>query len=675
MASRWTPALPAPPNRQLRVYAFDPQASIELDTSGVNDAVITLPWDRVEPGPCCEHFEVIDHDPASGLYYTPVDLDEPVLLAQCGLPPSEGRPQFHQQMVYAVAKKTVLLFERALGRAVLWASENQVLRQRRAKLPRGDAIDRDLVARLRIYPHALREANAYYSPAKTALMFGYFRPPEHETDPTNDRWVFTCLSQDIIVHETAHAILHGMHRRSVDPSNDDTLAFHEGFADIVALLQHFTMDSVVAHQIARERGKLRGNTLLTGLARQFGQAIGRQGALRYALDLIDRQRNVDLATDPAERQKRLDALPKLAETIEPHDRGGFLVAAIFDAFVTIYESRTADLFRIAHGSSTPTGAELSPDLVKRLAREASKSADHVLRMCVRALDYVSPVDLRFGEYLRAIVTADADLIPDDTMRYRVAVADAFRKCGIPVQGAISMAPDSLIWEAPDPEALPKTESGQQGLGLFAGLLPTLRLSQDFNPNERQMSPRDQNITIIKHNQRLIHQWINEPDTLGQDRLWESLLGVKQVPRDKLRDGDTPLESIVRNKAGIPKVEVHSARVARRRGPDGQVLDQLVVQITQRRGAFMDLAKQEQADAQGFDGDPDFWFRGGATLLIDLSDGRLRTVIRKRIDNDTRLETERHWRMGAQGGLAMAVYDDPDDAAERVREPFALIHRS
>ena len=37
--------------------------------------------------------------------------------------------------------------------------------------------------RLRIYPHALREANAYYSPTKKALLFGYF-PAAVGTDGT-----------------------------------------------------------------------------------------------------------------------------------------------------------------------------------------------------------------------------------------------------------------------------------------------------------------------------------------------------------------------------------------------------------------------------------------------------------------------------------------------------------
>jgi hypothetical protein len=32
-------------------------------------------------------------------------------------------------------------------------------------------------------------------------------------------------------------------------------------------------------------------------------------------------------------------------------------------------------------------------------------AQTVLEMCIRALDYLPPVDITFGDYLRAIVTA------------------------------------------------------------------------------------------------------------------------------------------------------------------------------------------------------------------------------------------------------------------------------
>ena len=64
-----------------------------------------------------------------------------------------------------------------------------------------------------------------------------------------------------------------------------------------------------------------------------------------------------------------------------------------------YENRVQDLRRIASGGTgiLRPGA-ISEDLVNRLAGEAAKAARHLLRMCIRALDYVPPVDIPFGEY-------------------------------------------------------------------------------------------------------------------------------------------------------------------------------------------------------------------------------------------------------------------------------------
>src|SRR5206468_4092728 len=125
--------------------------------------------------------EVIDFDPASKCFYEPVDLDDSYILAQDGLSPSESNPQFHQQMVYAVAMTTIQNFEKALGRKTLWSSYRE-------------SVEKQFLQRLRIYPHALRQANAYYSPAKKALLFGYF--PASSSAPEDhipNGIVFTCL--------------------------------------------------------------------------------------------------------------------------------------------------------------------------------------------------------------------------------------------------------------------------------------------------------------------------------------------------------------------------------------------------------------------------------------------------------------------------------------------------
>src|SRR4029453_11939800 len=100
--------------------------------------------------------------------------------------------------------------------------------------------------------------------------------------------VFTCLSHDIGAHETTPALLDGFHQYFMEPTNEDVLAFHEAFADIVALFQHFSFPEVIAHQIPKRRGNLRDENLLAQLASQFGHARGAYGALRDAIGGYDR---------------------------------------------------------------------------------------------------------------------------------------------------------------------------------------------------------------------------------------------------------------------------------------------------------------------------------------------------------------------------------------------------
>ncbi|MEY2395918.1 MAG: hypothetical protein QOF94_2263, partial [Acidobacteriaceae bacterium] len=399
--------IPDPPFRRIRTYAVDPSFSTRLDTAGINDVALKVRWEKLEPGPRGEYLEVVDTD-AAGITYKPVDLDAEILLAQDGCPPSEGNPAFHQQMVYAIAMTTIEHFERALGRPVLWRPRIN---------PENPFDDSQFARRLVIQPHALRQANAFYSPQAIALLFGYF---EAKADDPGDHApgskVYACLSHDIVAHETTHAILDGMHRRFNEASNPDVLAFHEGFADIVALMQHFTIQEVLENEINRTRGNLEEESILGSLAVQFGRATGGRGALRDAIGKFDAAGKwTRLKPDPADYQS----------VLPPHSRGAILVAAVFDAFIAIYKTRTADLLRIYTGGTGVLAAgTVHPDLVHRLASEAVKSAHHVLNICIRALDYIPPVDITFGEYLRGLITADADLVEDDKYHYRVAFVEA-----------------------------------------------------------------------------------------------------------------------------------------------------------------------------------------------------------------------------------------------------------
>ena len=615
----------APTHRVLRGYAFDPSLATSLETALVSDITYKVPWEPLAPGPVGEYVEVVDFDPASGCFYAPVDLNHPDVLAQHGLPPSEGSPQFHQQMVYAVAMTTIDRFERALGRKAFWADRFEPDRSIRR--------DDEFVQRLRIYPHAMRMANAYYSRDKRALLFGYFPATEDRASGQfPGGMVFTCLSHDVVAHETTHALLDGFHEHFMEATNPDVLAFHEAFADIIALFQHFTFPEVLEHQIANTRGDLGSQNLLAQLAAQFGHARGTHGALRDAIGRYD----------PVERKwvRHVPDPTELDSTLQVHARGAILVAAVFDAFLSIYRGRTRDLVRLASGGTgILTQGELHPDLVKRLAREAAKAAGHVLNMCIRALDYCPPVDLTFGEYLRALITADLDVVPDDERRYRVAFIEAFRRRGIYPRDVRTLSEESLRWGRPNED--PSMPDLQTQLARFIRDIDLRRHidSLRYIRDRREIWDRTRQIRLDLHQRIRTH--LEKAEAL--QRITGLALSPFEVPAGvRLRRDNKP------------KFAVQVLREARRVRNDGRALNQVFVTILQK----------ETMEHEG----RSHTLRCGSTIVIDLDDARVTYVIRKGLRDRERLMRMIEFQDGEAGGASLAA-----TYFGEAREPFASLH--
>jgi len=425
--------IPRPVYRALRAFAFDPSRGKNYG----NYMTLQVPYEYpLTPGPVGEYVAVVDYDAPNRCYYEPVDLNDRWLLANDGLSPAESDPRFHQQMVYAVVSETISRFKFALGRDLAWHRSRT---------------DSTFGNRLLLIPHGIQEANAFYDPTMHAIVFGYFTASE--TDPGSNipgQTVFTCLAHDIIAHETTHALVDGIRRFFMEPTNPDVPAFHEAFADIVALFQHFSVQEALVEALRGTRGTLyrepspdvkpegapqigaeqKRNNPLVILANQFGDGIGLHSGLRQC---------IGTTPDPK----------ALEHMIEPHERGQILVAAVFDAFFTIFLRRTADLWRIAGISRDDArDVDLQGDLLYRLAAEASKTARQVETLCIRALDYCPPVDITFGDYLRALITADHDLVRDDDLGYRAAFIDAFRMRGIHPDSVTSYSEESLLWTPP-----------------------------------------------------------------------------------------------------------------------------------------------------------------------------------------------------------------------------------
>lgn len=644
--------------RYLRGYCLDPGFSTRLDTASINEVTYRIPFEDLVPGPVGEYVEVMDFDPPSNCWYEPVNLSDEAIASQHGLAPSEGNPQFHQQFVYAVAMKTIRHFEVALGRKILWYPRK--VKQGTSRKPRSglDAVDErawttEYVQRLRIHPHALRDANAYFDPDKKALLFGYFSAAEQYRGANfPGGLVFTCLSPDIVAHETTHAILDGIHHRYIEDTNPDVAAFHEGFADIVALLQRFTFVDLVEHQLYRSGGRLEEYSVLGELATQFGEAIeGNRGALRGMIGRWVGDKWEPLKPSPAD----------YATNTEAHDRGAVLVATIFDAFLRIYKFRTEDLFRIAtNGTGVLPAGRIGKDLARRLAREACEIAAHLLHICIRALDYCPPHDIAFGDYLRALISADLAIAPEDEHGYRLALIEAFRARGIFPDRVNTYSVESLRWNSPD-----FTDRQQRTFNWLANSLkPLIRELVD-------KADREQIHAAATEAQRVLHELLTGKERLHGDGSWENFLnklGLTSRPVSELFGKESRKVRFLfngrPNQNYVPKLEVHTIRPAFRAGREGRQIEQVVISLTQRVAINI-----------GEDGENNLMvFRGGCSLLLTL--GNLNTVeyvVMKNIKSHHRFLRQAQYQRGELPGGApsSSMYADDD---RPWRMDFNLLHR-
>ena len=230
------------------------------------------------------------------------------------------------------------------------------------------------------------------------------------------------------------------------------------------------------------------------------------------------------------------------------------------------------------GQAAAAPTYCSPDLVARFAGEASKSAQRVLEMCLRALDYIPPVEITFGDFLRAVVTADADVAPVDEANYRLAFVDAFRRYGIIPADVGTLSEDALRW----PEVVAGGEAGIVGEYVH-------ELSQERTP------------------------W-----NMPQDRqeLWELLERKREALRDRLRSHGGKIGPVNLEKP----FEVQSFHPRDRGTLNGDLAFQWVIKLVQQTGPAPRKRKRELEA-----GPPP---RSGVTLLVDADTGRIRYQIEK-----------------------------------------------
>lgn len=404
-----------PNSRKLTVIAQDPAVRIGRARGRILTTELTIPAEELLDGPCGYRVNVIDYDSSTGILYEPATFErlpnggykDRFLLSADRKKPSKrpkgydasllNDPRFHAQNVYAIAMRTLAQFEFALGRRCAWGSDGH---------------------QIHIAPHAFADANAFYSRDDRSIFFGYFAGRDGTP-------IYTCLAHDVVAHETTHALLDGLRSRFMEPSTPDQAAFHEGFADVVALLSVFSLPDVVGTLLDLNAGggalidqrHLDGESLkqsvLFGLAKQMGSELSavRGTALRRSIELPPGKPYLSARDYP--------------EFVEPHRRGELLVAALMNAFLAVWLSRLSKIGPVKNGQKDRS----------IVVQEGARAAGHLLTMSIRAIDYCPPTDLTFSDYLSALLTVDREVVPDDSQfGYRAALLKSFTDYGIEPAG-------------------------------------------------------------------------------------------------------------------------------------------------------------------------------------------------------------------------------------------------
>jgi hypothetical protein len=331
-------------------------------------------------GPIAKRVAVLDFDPTTGALVPGATFLPPNGAGRGSYrlpnPTDVSRADVVQVSVFGTVFKVLAMFEQrdTLGRPMTWAFD---------------------APQLLVVPRAGEWANAFYERESHSLQLFFF--------PTASGGTFqTAQSQDIVAHETTHAILDGIAPDLYHATSPQSLALHEAVADLGALLSSLRSRELVAAVLDACNGSIGTDSALTGLAEGFAHGLGRQTSMLR--DLLN--------------PKTLDQVGT-----EPHALSEVLSGALYRVLVKLH-----DELRAAYAQGQPQAAEvIEQEEVDHLERHNPAAADRIReglparraaaealwvaterfkRTILRGLDYLPPGEISFADYARAILASD-----------------------------------------------------------------------------------------------------------------------------------------------------------------------------------------------------------------------------------------------------------------------------
>jgi len=273
-------------------------------------------------------------------------------------------PHFIQVSVFATVLRTMYMYEEpdTLGRKVAWGFGGP---------------------QLLVIPRAGWWPNAFYERRSRSLQFFSFR--------ARGKLVHTSLSRDIVAHETAHALIDGIDPDLYDALDPQSLALHEGIADLTAVLMAFRSGALRKSILDQSNGSIEKSTRFSSIGEEFGRAIDPSGRVGWLRNLLD-ERKLDPHGDPADEP-------------EEHLLSQVVTGALYRLVVDLHRDYK-DRLSLRRGESKFSVS----------GRALFGASEQFKRMILRGLDYLPPGEVTFADYGRAILAADQASFEDDTWR-------------------------------------------------------------------------------------------------------------------------------------------------------------------------------------------------------------------------------------------------------------------
>ena len=405
---------------ELPVLVKDPEVA---DIKGVEQTETFVIDDDEEvflDGPVTRRVAVLDFDPQSGALLPGARFAAPAEPGGKGsyaLPHGErlDDPAFMQACTFGGVCKTIAMFEEpdALGRRVRWAFA-------------GD--------QLLVVPRAGEWANAFYERESRSLQFFHFTPGHGGAS------VYTCHSQDIIAHETAHAVIDGVAPDLYHAASPQGLAIHESIADLATLITAFRSRKLAARVLARTGGSIDRPSAFTTIAEQFADALqpNRHGLRNLSNELTLRDAQLDRS--------------------DPHALSEVLSGALYRVMVRIYdELRRAAPETIGRGryaeqaeveqwkaSDDPSAQLAAASPGQSAGRALFIASERFKRTVLRALDYLPPGEVGFADFGRALLASDQASHPESGAQRDFLVEEFVHRGIVDVPPALAVQTNRVV---------------------------------------------------------------------------------------------------------------------------------------------------------------------------------------------------------------------------------------